>query len=194
MSKKKHYFLGHFPCPACRAPVRIRTSHQVLDGLREQYGNCTNPYCGASYVLRTEVANLLSPPSALFADNVKAIPVCNDVSALLAGMVREYVSRPWQGILSRDDKINACREYLQGVIEIDDHRAELLAAHAIAEQESADVAANWSLALDESTSACVILKNGAQRYAISLKELAGFSEARRAALEDGRDTLQTRLL
>lgn len=194
MSKKKHYFLGHFPCPACRSPVRIRTSHQVLDGLREQYGNCTNPYCGASYVLRTEVASLLSPPSALFADNVKAIPVCNDVSALLAGMAREYVSRPWQGILSRDDKINACREYLQSVVEVDDRRAELLAAHAIAELESADVAAQWSIALDESTSACVTLNHDGQQYAISLKELVEFAKARRAALEDGRDTLQTRLL
>lgn len=187
-------YLRHFPCPACGAPLNIRASHQTHSALREQNSNCTNPYCGASYLLRTEVAKQLSPPSVLFANNVRGIPECEDATDLLCDMAREYISRPWQGILSRDDKINACREYLQGVIEIDDHRAELLAAHAIAEQESADVAANWSLALDESTSACVILKNGAQRYAISLKELAGFAEARRAALEDGRDTLQTRLL
>lgn len=193
MHKKKQYFLGHFPCPACRAPVRIRTSHQVLNGLREQYGNCTNPYCGASYVLRTEIASLLSPASALFADNVKAIPVCDNVSALLAGMAREYVSRPWQGILSRDDKINACREYLQGIGEIDDRRAELLAAHAISEQESADIA-DWSLALDDTTPYCIVLNNGAQQYAVSLRELVEFAQARRAALEYGRDTLQTRLL
>lgn len=186
--------LRHFPCPACGAPLHIRTSHHVHDVLREQYGNCTNPHCGASYVLRTEVAKLLSPPSALFAANVKAIPVCDNVNALLADMAREYVTRPWQGILSRDDKINACREYLQGAVDIDDRNAELLAAQAIAEHESADVAADWSLALDESNPACIIVQNDAQRYAISLKELAGFVEARRTALEDGRDTLQTRLL
>lgn len=191
--RKKHYFLSHFPCPACGAPLRIRGSNQTLDAMREQYGTCSNPHCGASYLLRTEVAKQLSPPSALFAHKAK-IPVCEDFGAQLHDIAREYVARPWQGILSRDDKINACREYLQGVVDIDDRRAELLAAHAIAEQESADVAANWSLALDESTSVCVILKNGVQRYAISLKELAEFTEARRAALEDGRDTLQTRLL
>ena len=192
--RKKHYFLSHFPCPACSAPLRIRGSHHLHDALREQYGNCTNPHCGASYLLRTEVAKQLSPQSSLFAQNVKAIPVCEDASNQLADMAREYVSRPWQRELSRDDKINACREYLQGVIEIDDHRAELLAAHAIAELEYADVAAQWSIALDESTSACVTLNHDGQQYAISLKELVEFAKARRAALEDGRDTLQTRLL
>lgn len=185
--------LRHFPCPACGAPLRIRTSHHVHDVLREQYGNCTNPHCGASYVLRTEVAKLLSPPSALFAANVKTIPVCDNVSTLLADMAREYVARPWQGILSRDDKINACREYLQSAVDIDDRNAELLAAHAISEQESADIA-DWSLALDDTTPYCIVLNNGAQQYAVSLRELVEFAQARRAALEDGRDTQQTRLL
>ncbi len=192
--RKKHYFVSHFPCPACGAPLRIRGSHQTLDALREQYGTCSNPHCGASYMLRTEVAKQLSPPSALFANKAKSIPVCDDFGDQLHDMAREYVARPWHGVLSRDDKINACREYLQGVVEIDDRRAELLAAHAIAGHESADVAAHWSIALDESTSSCVILNHDGQQYAISLKELAGFAEARRAALEDGRDTLQTRLL
>ena len=187
-------YLRYFPCPACGAPLSIRASHQTHSALREQNSNCTNPHCGASYVLRTEVAKQLSPPSALFANKAKSIPICEDFGDQLYDIAREYVARPWQGILSRDDKINACREYLQGIVEIDNHRAELLAAHVIAERESADVATNWSLALDESTSACVILNHGAQQYAISLKELAGFAEARRAALEDGRDTLQTSLL
>lgn len=187
-------YMRHFPCPACGAPLRIRGKNDAHSLLREQYATCSNPYCGASYVLRTEVAKQLSPPSALFAGNVQAIPVCDDASDHLCDLAREYVARPWQGVLSRDDKINACREYLQSIVEIDDRRAELLAAHAIAEHESADVAAHWSIALDESTSACVILNHGEERYAISLKELAGFAKARRNALEDGRNTLQTRLL
>lgn len=187
-------YMRHFPCPACGAPLRIRGKNDAHSLLREQYATCSNPYCGASYVLRTEVAKQLSPPSALFAGNVRAIPTCDDASDHLCDLAREYVARPWQGVLSRDDKINACREYLQGVVDVDDRRAELFAAHAIAEQESADIAAHWSIALDESTSACVILNHGEERYAISLKELAGFAKARRTATEDGRDSLQTRLL
>ena len=191
--RKKHYFVSHFPCPACGAPLRIRGSHQTLDALREQYGTCSNPHCGASYMLRTEVAKQLSPPSALFANKAKSIPVCDDFGDQLHDMAREYVARPWHGVLSRDDKINACREYLQGMVEIEDRRAELLAAHAIAEQESAGIA-DWSLALDDATSYCIVLNNGAQQYALSLRELVEFAQARRAAVENGRDTLQTRLL
>ena len=191
MSRNK--FLKHFPCPACGAPLRIRGKNHAHGLLRDQYGSCSNLHCGASYVLRTEVAKQLSPPSPLFANKAKAIPVCEDFDEQLADIAREYVSRPWQGILSRDDKTNACREYLQGIVEIDDRRAELLAAHALAEQESAGVVV-WSLALDDATSYCIVLNNGDQQYVVSLRELAEFVEARRAAVENGCDTLQTRLL
>ena len=185
-------FLKHFPCPACGSPLRIRGKNHAHGMLRDQYGTCSNVHCGASYVLRTEVAKQISPPSALFANKVH-VPVCEDFGDQLYDLAREYVVRPWQGILSRDDKINACREYLQGVVEVDDRRAELLAAHAIAEQESSDIT-DWSLALDDATSYCIVLNNGEQQYAVSLRELVEFAKARRAALEDGRDTLQTRLL
>ena len=122
--------LRHFPCPACGAPMRIQGSHQQHDAMREQYAACQNPHCGATYLIRSEVVRQISPASGLFQPQITAIPVCDAVQDRALDLAREFVARPWQPGYSRDERLAACRDYLQELVKIDTHRAELTAARA----------------------------------------------------------------
>ena len=172
--------LRHFPCPACGAPMRIQGSHQQHDAMREQYAACQNPHCGATYLIRSEVVRQISPASGLFQPQITAIPVCDAVQDRALDLAREFVARPWQPGYSRDERLAACRDYLQELVKIDTHRAELTAARAIAEHESVGlVKEGWGLSIDDSSTACAII-DGGQQHAVSLRELVEFVRARTA--------------
>ena len=175
--------IRHYPCPACGAALKMQASHQTHTALKEQYADCSNPFCGTTVLIRSEVVKVISPPSALFAENVKFLPVCDNPIDRMLDMAREFVARPWQGDLTRDERLDACREYLQQHLDIGWRDAELTAARAIAEHESAHLG-DWYLDVDASSSACLILADReGNQYAISLRELADFVLARRKAAE-----------
>lgn len=173
--------IRHFPCPACGAPMRIQGSHQQHDALREQYAACQNPHCGATYLIRAEIVRQISPASNLFQPHVTAIPVCDAAGDRLLDLAREFVARPWQSGYNRDERLVACRDYLQELVNIDTHRAELTAARSIAEHESAGLAKEgWGLSIDDSSTTCAIINDGGQQHAVSLRELVEFVRARAA--------------
>lgn len=177
--------LRHYPCPACGAPMKIQGSHLTHAALREQYADCTNFACGASYLIRAEIVKKISPPSDLFADRVQFLPDCANPQDRIVDLAREFVGRPWHNAMSRDDLIGACREYLQSLLpDLAWRDAELSAARAIADLESAGLP-RWSLSLDDSTGTCAIVRDADSGidYAVSLKELVDFVLARRKALE-----------
>lgn len=176
--------IRHYPCPACGAPLKMQASHQTHTALKEQYADCTNPFCGTTVLVRSEVVKVISPPADLFADHVKFLPVCDNPIDRMLDMAREFVARPWQSDLTRDERLDACREYLQQHLAIGWREAELTAARAIAEHESAHIPRGWMLNLDTSSSACAIVSDHeGNQYAISLRELVDFVLARRKAAE-----------
>lgn len=175
--------IRHYPCPACGAALKMQASHQTHTALKEQYADCANPFCGATVLIRSEVVKIVSPPADLFAKNVRFLPVCDNPIDRMLDMAREFVARPWQGDMSRDGRLDACREYLQAHLDIGWREAELTAARAIAEHESRHLP-GWCLDIDVSSSACAIVNDGqGNQYAISLRELVDFVLARRKAAE-----------
>ena len=175
--------IRHYPCPACGAPLKMHASHQAHTALREQYATCSNPFCGTTVLVRAEIVKVISPPAELFAARLKGLPVCDNPIDRLLDMAREFVARPWQYGMTRDDRLQACREYLQKHLDMDWRTAELTAARAIAEHESADCG-DWMLSVDDCSSACAIVNDGqGNQYAISLKELRDFVLQRRKIAE-----------
>lgn len=63
-------------CPHCNAPAIVRSSRELSPLYREQLMQCTNAYCGFTYVVGAEVVRAISP-SAMPNPDVHIAPSTN---------------------------------------------------------------------------------------------------------------------
>ncbi len=105
--------IRYFPCPACGSALRMNSSRMVSNNLREQYAMCDNAHCGAGFIIRSEIVNVTSPTSDLFADNIKDIRPLENSDKQGLELAIEFLSRQWQNPNSQQlDCVNWLKKHL----------------------------------------------------------------------------------
>ncbi len=158
--------IRYFPCPACGSPLRMNGSRMVSDSLREQYAKCDNAYCGAGFIIRSEIVFVTSPTSDLFVDNIKDIRPFEDSEKQGLELAIEFLSRQWQN--PNTQQID-CVEWLKKHLTISHETATTLTQIAVAELQDSFLSIEKDASIG--TNSIVIKDDNGKAHVITLQDL-----------------------
>ncbi len=164
--------IRYFPCPACGSALSMNSSRMITATVREQYAQCANEHCGAGFLIRSEVANQLSPPADLFAKKTSTVPTFADTDKQALDLAIEFLGRSWKSQKSTNDRHIECRNYLQEHLPISTDRADLFVSLALADWDSVGLE-RWGIdeMIKSGRTAVVVNEDMTKQHVISLREL-----------------------